>query len=403
MKKKVNINVVKMGSMINLSVDGKLSKKNCKSADEANTLFKAILKAKENPNEANIKAFKILLSEKLRIATIAGLESDPQTGEIFLAGFNTPIPMTLVEVIRDYHENSYPLTAIINFWKLLMINPDKRIREKLFDFIKIHDFSITDAGYMVVYKAVDYKNKDKQGDKTFEVFISNQVLHVKKDWKCSPRKYAVYKNLANDEYGIAKVEVVSNWDEKAKNIEVMGNLDDLFNAIFVTKETTDEPEQTKSVVYTDIHSHSMTIVLGKPVYMERKECDGDPSLDCSIGLHCGSTDYVNHFANGCDAVLVCYVSPANVISVPSSETSKIRVSEYFPVGVATYESGKIDIIEQKYFEDAYCAYELEELNVMIERVKAEEFPLETAKKAKAESRPMSELKKILETRLIDIE
>ncbi|MFA5207437.1 MAG: hypothetical protein WC428_02155 [Candidatus Paceibacterota bacterium] len=400
--KKINIQAVKIGNMINVSIDGKLNKKNCKSADEANTLFKAILKAKENPNEANIKAFKILLSEKLRIATIAGLESDPQTGEIFLCGFNTPIPQALVDVIEDYAKNKYPMDALINFWKLLMINPDKRIREKLFDFIKIHDFSITDAGYMVVYKAVDYKD-DEQRDKTFETFISNQVLHVKKDWKCSPKKYAVYKNLENDEYGIAKVEVVSNWDERAKNIEILGNLDELFKAIFENDYPVNDLEHTKSVVYTDIHSHSMIIVLGKPVYMERKECDGDPSLDCSIGLHCGSTDYVNHFANGCDAVLVCYVSPANVISVPSSETSKIRVSEYFPVGVATYESGKIDIIEQKYFEDAYCAYELEELNVMIERVKAEEFPLETAKKAKAESRPMSELKKILETRLIDIE
>jgi hypothetical protein len=402
MKKKVNINVVKMGSMINLSVDGKLQKKNCKTPEEANTLFKAILKAKENPTDENIKGFLSLMSDKVRVAMLAGLENDPLTGEVFLSGFNTPIPQALVDVIEDYAKNKYPLDAIINFWKLLMINPDKRIREKLFDFIKIHDFSITDAGYMLVYKAVDYKD-DAQRDKTFEVFVSNQVLHVKKDWKCSPKKYDVYKNLANGEYGIAKVEVVSNWDEKAKNIEVMGNLGELFNAIFESEILADEPLQAKSVVYTDIHSHSMTIVLGKPVYMERKECDGDPSLDCSIGLHCGSTDYVNRFANGCDAVLVCYVSPANVISIPSSETSKIRVSEYYPVGVATYEDGKIDIIEQKYFEDDYTAYELDDLNAMIEKVKAEELPLANAKKAEPESRSINELRKILETRLVEIE
>lgn len=402
MKKKVNINVVKMGSMINLSIDGKLQKKNCKSPDEANTLFKAILKAKENPSDENIKAFQCLLSDKVRVAMLAGLENDPQTGEVFLCGFNTPIPSTLVDVIEDYVKNKYPLDAIINFWKLLMINPDKRIREKLFDFIKIHDFSLTDAGYMVVYKAVDYKD-NTQRDKTFEVFISNQVLHVRKDWKCSAKKYAVYKNLTNGEYGIAKVEVVSNWDEKEKNIEIMGNLDELFKAIFESDIPANNVEQEKSIVYTDIHSHSMTIVLGKPVYMERKECDGDPSLDCSVGLHVGSTDYVNNFANGCDAVLVCYVSPANVISVPTSECSKMRVSEYFPYAVATYSNNKIDIVQTAYFESDYKEYEATALEAMIAKVQAEELPLGTTKKAKAETRPFSELMKILETRLLEIE
>jgi len=399
--KKININAVKLGKTINLSVDGKLQKKTCKTPEEAQTLFKAILKAKENPSEENIKAFRVLLSEKLRMAMQAGLEGDVETGEIFLAGFNTPIPQALIEVIKEYHENGYPLDAIINFWKLLMINPDKRIRERLFDFIKIHDFSLTDAGYMIVYKAVDYKD-ETQSDKTFEVFISNQVLHVKKDWKCSPKKYMVYKNLENDEYGISKVEIAEKWDEKAKNIEVMGNLDELFKAIFENDDANDI-EQTKSVVYTDLYTHSMTIVLGQPVQMERKECDGDPSLDCSVGLHCGSTSYVNSYGSGANAILVCYVSPANVISVPASESSKIRVSEYFPVGVATYEDKKIDIIEQAYFEDSYINYEVEELENMIAKVRAEELPLDNANKAEPESRPMSELYKILATRLIDIE
>ena len=403
MKKKININVVKMGSMINLSINGQLQKKNCKTPDEANTLFKAILKAKENPTDENMKAFRCLLSDKVRIAMLAGLENDPLTGEVFLCGFNTPIPSTLVDVIKEYYESKYPMDAIINFWKLLMINPDKRVRETLFNFIKLHDFSLTDAGYMVVYKAVYFKDKEKQGDKTFETFISNQVLHVKKDWKCSPRKYDVYKNLANGEYGIAKVEVVSNWDEKAKNIEVMGNLGELFNAIFVTEESVDEPAQTKSLVYTDMHSRTMTIVLGQPVHMPRKECDSDPAIDCSCGLHCGATAYVESFGSGADAILVCLVNPAHVVAVPNKDGKKMRVSEYFPYAVATYTNGIIDIVQQPYFEMDYQEYEVSALEAMIAKVQKEELPLKTAKKAKAESRPMSELKKILQSRLVDIE
>jgi hypothetical protein len=334
---------------------------------------------------------------------LAGLENDPLTGEVFLAGFNTPVPEVLVDIIKEYHENKYPMDALINFWKLLMINPDKRIRETLFNFIKLHDFSLTDAGYMVVYKAVYFKDKQGQGDKTFETFISNQVLHVKKDWKCSPKKYDVYKNLANGEYGIAKVEVVSNWDEKAKNIEVLGNLGELFTAIFVNDEPVTEPSKTKSLVYTDMHSRKMTIVLGQPVEMIRSECDSDPAVDCSYGLHCGATAYVESFGSGADAILVCYVNPAHVVAVPNKDGKKMRVSEYFPYAVATYTGGKIDIVQTAYFESDYQEYEATALEAMIAKVKAEELPLATAKKAKAETRSMSELQKILETRLIDIE
>jgi hypothetical protein len=395
--KKININAVKFGTVVSLSIDGKLQKKSCKTSEEANTLFKAILKAKEKPTDENVKGIYALLSEKIRVARKAGLEADPANGEVYLAGFNTPLPQLLIDVIEEYTDNGYPIDAIINFWKLLMINPDKRVRNTLFNFIKIHDFSITDAGYMVVYKAVDYKDRVKR-ERTFEEYVSNQVLHVKKDWKCSPKKYDVYKSNDSGEYGIAKVETVENWDEDDKGIEVMGNLGELYKAIFdgVTSDESTVP------VYTDKHTHTMTILLGKPVQQARKECNGDPAEDCSNGLHVGCTGYVNSFGNNCDVVLVCLVNPAHVISVPKSECTKMRVCEYFPVAVATYKDQKIDVIEQKYFEDDYREYELEDLNNQIEKMLAEELPVETAINAEPETRSLDELKKIIETRIIDI-
>jgi len=396
--KKININAVKFGTVVSLSIDGKLQKKSCKTSEEANTLFKAILKAKEKPTDENVKGIYALLCEKIRVARKAGLEADPANGEVYLAGFNTPLPQLLIDVIEEYTDNKYPIDAIINFWKLLMINPDKRVRNTLFNFIKIHDFSITDAGYMVVYKAVDYKDRVKR-EKTFEEYVSNQVLHVKKDWKCSPKKYVVYKSNDSGEYGIAKVETVENWDEDDKGIEVMGNLGELYKAIF------DGVIDDKSTVpvYTDKHTHTMTIMLGKPVQQARKECNGDPAEDCSNGVHVGCTAYVNSFGNNCDAVLVCYVNPMNVISVPKSECSKMRVCEYFPVAVATYKDQKIDVIEQKYFEDDYINYEVEELEQLITKVQAEELPIEAAINSESETRSLEEMMKILSTRLIDIE
>ena len=65
-------------------------------------------------------------------------------------------------------------------------------------------------------------------------------------------------------------------------------------------------------------------------------------------------------------------------------------------------TGKIDIIEQAYFENDYCTYEAEELEKQIANVQANELPIATAIGAEEEQRPMSELMKVLETRLFDI-
>jgi hypothetical protein len=341
----------------------------------------------------------MVLNEKTRVAMLAGLENDPETGDVFLAGFNTPIPMTLVEIIKEYYENNYPLDAILNFWKLLMINPDKRVRTSLFDFITTHDFVLTDKGYMVVYKAVYRKDEQDAEATAFAEYISNQVLNVKKNWKCSPSKYVVYKDIDADTWNITKKETAEGWNEKEKNIEVLGNLSDLFNSIFNTEEDT-----TSAVpVYTDMHTRSMTIVLGQPVKMPRHDCDSDPAIDCSYGLHVGATKYVENFASRSGVILACLVNPANVVAVPNYDHSKMRVSEYFPFAYATYTDGKIDIVEQAYFEDDYCDYEVRDIEALIEKVRAEELPIETAINAETEERPMTELMKMLESRLFDIE
>jgi hypothetical protein len=386
---------IKMGNVVNVSLNGKLHKKNCGSPLEADELFRLVLKAKDDPSDENIKAIKSYLNENVRVAMLAGLENDPDTGEVFLAGFNTPIPAKLVEIIREYHENGYPMTAIINFWKLLMINPDVRVRKSLFDFITTHDFVLTDNGYMVVYKAV-YNSKEEKKSALGE-FVSNQYLHVKKDWSCSPNKYTVYKDGETGGLAITKTKTADGWNLDELNIEILGKLGDLYDSIFNGGE-----ENENVPVYTDMHTQTMRIVLGAPTIMERKNCDSDPAKDCSYGLHVGATKYVERFAGGSGVVLACYVNPANVVAVPDYDHSKMRVSEYFPFAVATYTNSKIDIVEQKYFESDYQSHEEAEVLKLIAKVKKGEKPIEKALKAQEEVRPMFELMKILETRLLDL-
>lgn len=290
---KTNIQAVKIGNTINVSINGKLHKKNCSNLNDANDFYRVILDAKENPSEENLRKIYFFLNEKIRIAYLCGLETDPDNGEVFLAGFNTPIPNELVETIKEYHENGFPMDAIINFWKLLMINPDKRVRKSLFNFISTHDFVLTNKGYMVVYKAVYEK---KKGNKLNE-FVAEKYLMVRKDWKCNPNKYVVYQNMDGD-FAITKRKTFEMWDEKEKSVVGFGKLGDLYEDVVLFGDS------EENTTYTDMYTRSMNIELGKPVKMERTNCDSDPEIDCSYGLHVGATSYVQSFANSHSKVLV---------------------------------------------------------------------------------------------------
>jgi hypothetical protein len=251
---------------------------------------------------------------------------------------------------------------------------------------------------MVVYKAVDIKRKVESD---LSVFVSNQYLKVKKDWGCSPNKYVVYKTISTGELAITKYLTASTWDEKEKGIEVLGKLGDLY--VSLIQEENQNEEQT---VYESKYNSApkMEIRLGVPVRQARKLCDSNPAQDCSNGLHCGATAYIEHYYNSDEktAILACYVNPAHIVAVPDYDHSKMRVCEYMPFAVATYADGKIDIIQQSYFESDYRNIEQEELKALIEKVQADELPYETAQNAKKEDRPMPELLKIIESRLIDL-
>ena len=391
------INAVKIGRTINVWVNGKLRKKVCDSHETANKFFKLILGVKENPTQEGIQSIFAFLNEKTRIAMECGLETDPDTGEVYMAGFNTPVPMKLVEVIKEYHEYDYPMDAVLNFWRLLMLNPDKRVRTSLFDFISTHDFVLTDSGYMVVYKAVAYRKEGRNSGDLAE-FITNRYLHVKKEWQTSPRRYVVYRDYDTNKLHITKSTTAEHWDLEEKNVEILGNLNEMFENL------EDFNVQENDAPYTDKYTKSMKIQLGKAVKMKRTQCDSDPMNDCSYGLHVGATRYVEWFGNPGDAILVCYVNPAHVVAVPDYDHSKIRVSQYFPFAVANYEDGEIDIIEQKYFESDFTEYEIDELEQMIAKVQDEELPIETSGDVdeEEESRSMEELQKIIENRLITI-
>lgn len=442
----------KIGTRVNVFINGTLHSKDCGVEEAADAFFSKILEVKNDPTDENVESLYVFLNENIRVARAGGFEYDLESGEAFMEGFNTPVPNDLLETVEEYVEKGYPVESIRNFWKLLMANPDKRVREDLFKFINEHDFTLTDKGYMVVYKTVDYLQKV---EKDLAELVSNSYLKVKDTWKKSPSNFTVYKQTTRTivggyeevdsddgeydlegydsyeeyleevgyepewvsegteqvwvereevsyDFRVTETETFDKWvAEETKEVEALGTLQEM-------QDKLDQIAEENKSVYTDKYSHTMRITLGTPVVMDREKCDADPREECSYGLHVGATKYVESFRGAYrrnsdendSPVLVCMVNPMNVVAVPQYDSSKMRVTEYYPFARGTVQEGKINIVEQSFYEDDYSNVEEKVLAEMLEANRDEVRP--TAINAEADDRDIEEYLSVLESRVVDL-
>jgi hypothetical protein len=83
----------------------------------------------------------------------------------------------------------------------------------------------------------------------------------------------------------------------------------------------------KAIVDGEVVEGRIPTNLGSIIEMPRSEVHWDPSAGCSTGLHIGSFDYAQGFAQG--AVLEVHVNPRDVVSVPTdSDAAKVRCCRY---------------------------------------------------------------------------
>lgn len=372
----------KIGTVINLLIDGDVIQKQCETPEQADALFKLVLNAKKGGQAE----FDILMGEINRIHRIVvnGILETDKSGQYYLKGFNHPIPEVLLNTFNEYIENGYPIDAIVNFWKLLMLNPDKRVRDGLFQFLCEYKFAITDNGYFTGYKVVQTFSEGIK-DKNLIAFVTEKFEKLK-SWKKSPKNYVVLFNQTTNEY-----MTVVNGDENLHDDFILkGNLAELYESV---------TNNNAETVYTDKHNQTTRIILGKPVSKERRLNDED--IECSDnGLHIGSTGYVNRFYSNGNTVLMVLVNPAHVIHIPKSETSKMRTAEYYPYAIleVTNESSnnKFKVLTQPYFETDYANYERERIEIDLELIRQSEANF----KPKSES--SADYHKLLKERLVDL-
>lgn len=88
--------------------------------------------------------------------------------------------------------------------------------------------------------------------------------------------------------------------------------------------------------YLDKHSGKFDNSVGKVVEMPREQVDDNDNRTCSTGLHVCSKDYIRSFRSGSDRLMVCEVSPADVVSIPVDyNNTKMRTAKYTVVGEIT--------------------------------------------------------------------
>lgn len=82
----------------------------------------------------------------------------------------------------------------------------------------------------------------------------------------------------------------------------------------------------------DVHTKKISNAVGAVVEMPRHLVNDDPDVTCSHGLHVCSHEYLQHFSG--DAVVVCKVSPRDVVAIPRDyNDSKMRVCKYEVIGI----------------------------------------------------------------------
>lgn len=237
------------------------------------------------------------------------------------------LPLDLVEKIyRAEDEGRNDLVETYkNFWTLVSLNPDSRVRNDLFAFITVWNIKIARSGLLVMYRNADIRSDGSTYSTQDIDFIATSYDHVKHVSKKSPRNYYVAKDDKGDMF-LTKSEYDNG---------VIGNLDDLYHVIINNKL-----DKSATPTYTDHYSHKFEIKLGEIVSMPRENCCADQTQSCAPSLHAASKEWLkqNYFGNVGMKVLV---NPADVVATPITpdrqfQEGKLRTCAYYPFSIIEY-------------------------------------------------------------------
>lgn len=271
------------------------------------------------------------LKKAVRIADISSMFEYDEDGLCYLKGFRLPMPAILVESLLNakYNPNSpFTVDSLMNFWRWCLLNPNPEARTDLFKWFSTGKFSITSLGMIIAYRYVDIKHEGTNPE--LIDFVTTNFLKLKRQKK-GPGNYVVVLDSGTSEddgtYKLCKEGTTGHW-------ETVGNLVDLYNSITSTTNG-------QTTIFTDHHTRTMEIVIGKPVSIPRSECDENRNARCSSGLHFMSRNYGKYG----EVPMLILINPMNVVAFPSYDHTKGRCCEYLPVGIAEMDEKDNKVLE----------------------------------------------------------
>ena len=302
-----------------------------------------------------------------------------------IGGPKISMPKRLVDEFAVRIDSNEPTEPLMNFWKLCMLNPDKNARNDLFKFLQDSKMEITPAGLFVSYRNVNEKDtpanrsiseKSPAGYDALKDFVNTTFKNQRKRKKGTSRPVWLVKVGNGQEYQITK-----NEDQKPEGtIQLLGDLKEMHEKFATSDETTalappkvDTTEDRFKKIYTDDYTNKMEIRMFNEVRLPRENCDANNAIPCSRGLHTGTESFVrkNSFGNIGIKVLV---NPRNVVAVPYSANTKMRVSAYFPFDFIEFdEKGSVITSDVKTFDYAYIDYDMNEMQKQIMELTIEEL------------------------------
>jgi len=290
---------------------------------------------------------------------------------VYLTGTSRTIPPLLVEQfsrvvnrhssehsqeeIEELLLNDEEYQSLKNFFMWCCLNPRAEVADQLYNFLTTNSFRITKQGFFVALRNVVTVSGNTEDNELMQ-FVSNAYNKIKAVWKKSPKDYRVVQNRAS-----YSLELKASADTDGT---ILGDLVDLYN---------DMPNMVGNR-YTDAHTQTFDIRVGRPVNMPMNECSWSTADCMHAGLHF-TADQIHYVGCGDTSVLVL-INPMKVVGIG---THKGRCYEYLPIMTVPREEAT-EILHDVDFDTLQLDedYAIRELEGLAEKAKAG-FTAETGK------------------------
>jgi hypothetical protein len=319
--------------------------------------------------------FKEVIEEVQKIVQIKGkLEKLAEfkdftfkDGSLYLTGINRTLPALMVDefanIIDSYKDSSLSKKGIEddlllndhykglkNFFMWCCLNPHPDVAVELYKFLMKNSFRITKQGFFAALRNVVTvtKSQDNKTDHSKDLldFVSNAYVKIKAVWKKNPANFIVDK--AKDGNGYEFYHYAGEGYYKG-----LGTLKELYLNLPSMEENR----------FTDAHTKTFDIRVGKKVSMPYKDCYWSTAECNEAGLHFCS-DEIHYVGCGDTSVLVL-INPMKVVGIGSQ---KGRCYEYLPIMTVARDEATTLLHDLDFdtltLDDDFALGELEELAKM---------------------------------------